>query len=281
MSSGRRADRELLQLRALALEEHAFRRGAVARTTAEHSGKLPVPTVRLERAPLHAPLGIRARLDDARRAGITERERGQADRQIVRAVDVPLDRRGEALARRDDDACRPARLDEGLRHVETVEEAVARVLHVHDRGAVAAERRLQHVGGCRLRHVVGSRRKDDEIDVLGLDARGGQGPFRGPRREIRRADAVGRIAPLGDTRREPDDALGDLKPAAAFVDTRLDHRGGPHVVGHVASGAGDQGPDAKPVCLLHRGPLRRPLCCFHASGPTLAIEGSVPPPGNP
>ena len=178
---------ELLQLRAPALEEHPLGRGAVAGAAAEHRRELPVATVRLERAAQQTPLRSGARLEDARRAGITQRERRQTNRQVVGAADVPLDRRREALAGRDDDARRPAGLDEGLRDVETVEEAVARVLHVHHRGAVAAERDLDHVGRRRLGDVVRGRSEDQEIDVARLDARGRHRALRRPARRGRRS----------------------------------------------------------------------------------------------
>ena len=151
-------------------------------------------------------------------------------------------------------AWRPAGLDECLRDVEAVEEAVARVLHVHHRGAVAAERDLHHVRGRGLGDVVRRRGEDQEVDVAGLDARGRHRAFRGPRGEVGGAHPVGRVAPLDDAGREADDALRDPPAAAALVDARLDHVGGPHVVGHIAARPGDQGSDTRPVLALrHTG----------------------------
>ena len=121
---------------------------------------------------------------------------------------IPVHERGDALAADHEGCLDRAGADHGCGHRERVEEARAGGVQVHRAATVGADAALQARGLVGALVVVGRGAHDDEVEVLGADARAGQ------------------RAPGGDLAHVTERNLGD----AALADARA--RGDP-VIGRV------------------------------------------------
>ena len=202
---------------------------------------------------------ILAGLDDERAPAVTDHQPGDGAQRLLFRLRLPVDAPRRPLARRDQHATGLAGPDEGVRHVETVDHAVAGVVEVEDPRLTRAERIRDHVGRRRLHAVAGDAGEDQGVDVERADAGVSERPRGGRHRQLGWQYVRGRDPALPHPRHalEP----SGLEPQALQSRALLDLDGRDHVGWNFGSDSRDADPGAVRVhgCRHRVGHERRAL----------------------